>query len=60
MHSILVMAFHMIQRKEPYRELGGNYFDQRRPEITADRLVKRLVKLGYEVALQKPAPAVAG
>ncbi len=60
MHSILVMAFHMIQRKEPYRELGGNYFDQRRPEITADRLVKRLEKLGYEVALQKPAPAVAG
>jgi transposase len=60
MHSILVMTFHMIQRKEPYRELGGNYFDQRRPEITADRLVKRLVKLGYEVALQKPAPAVAG
>jgi transposase len=60
MHSILVMAFHMIQRKEPYQELGGNYFDQRRAEQTADRLVKRLEKLGYAVALQQPAPAVAG
>lgn len=59
MHSILVMAFHMIQRQEPYHELGGNYFDQRRAESTADRLVKRLEKLGYEVALQKPAPAAA-
>jgi transposase len=60
MHSLLVMAYHMIQRKEPYRELGGNYFDQRRAESTADRLVKRLEKLGYEVALQKPVPAMAG
>jgi transposase len=59
MHSILVMAYHMLQRKEPYRELGGNYFDQRRPAVTADRLVKRLEKLGYEVTLQKPAPAAA-
>ncbi len=58
MHSILVIAYHVIQRQEPYRELGGNYFDQRRPEATADRLVKRLAKLGYQVSLQ-PAPAVA-
>jgi transposase len=60
MHSILVMAYHMIQRQQPYQDLGGNYFDQRRPEATADRLVKRLQKLGYEVSLQTAAPAVAG
>lgn len=60
MHSILVMAYHMIQRQEPYRELGGNYFDQRRPELTAQRLVTRLEKLGYEVSLhQAPAALVA-
>jgi transposase len=57
MHSILVMAYHMIQRNEPYRELGGNYFDEQRPEVTAQRLVKRLEKLGFEVLLQQLSPA---
>jgi len=51
-HSILVMAYHMIQRKQPYCELGGDYFDKRRPEVTAKRLVKRLEQLGYLVSLQ--------
>lgn len=60
MHSILVMAYHMIQRQEPYRELGGNYFDQRRPEVTAQRLVKRLEKLGFQVSLQQAPAIVAG
>jgi transposase len=59
-HSILVIAYHLIQRKEPYRELGGDYFDKRRPEATARNLVKRLHRLGYEVSLQPaalPVPA---
>lgn len=57
-HTILVIAYHLIQRKEPYRELGGNYFDNRRPEATAKRLVKRLEQLGYAVSVQQ-APALA-
>ena len=56
-HTILVMAYHLIQRNEPYRELGGNYFDNRRPEATARRLVKRLEQLGFSVALQQPHPS---
>lgn len=51
-HSILVIAYCLIQRNEPYRELGGDYFDRRQPETTAKRLVKRLENLGYQVALQ--------
>lgn len=51
-HSILVIAYHLIQRQEPYQELGANYFDQQRPEFTTNRLVKRLEKLGYQVSLQ--------
>jgi len=59
MHSILVMAYHMIQRNQPYHELGGNYFDQRRPEVTVDRLIKRIEKLGYTVTFQQfPTSAV--
>jgi transposase len=58
-HSILVIAYHLIQRQQPYRELGGNYFDQRRPETTAKRLVKRLERLGYQVSLHSQVVAVA-
>lgn len=58
-HSILVIAYHLIQRNEPYRELGGNYFDELKPQATAKRLVKRLEKLGYQVALQAPPQPTA-
>jgi transposase len=54
-HSIVVIAYHLMQRKEPYRELGGDYFDKQRPDATAKRLVKRLEPLGYAVILQQPA-----
>jgi transposase len=49
-HSILVIAYHLIQRNEPYHELGSDYFDKQRPEATAQRLLKRLQRLGYDVA----------
>lgn len=55
-HSILIICYHIIQRKEPYRELGGDYFDQRRPEATAKRLLKRLQHLGYDVShIEQPS-----
>jgi transposase len=55
MHSILVIAYHLIQRHEPYQDLGGDYFDKQKPEATAKRLVKHLERLGYQVSLQ-PTP----
>ena len=59
-HSILVIAYHLIARKESYKELGAEYFDKRQPEATARRLVSRLQRLGYEVALkQQQAPTAA-
>ena len=54
-HSILVMAYYMIQRQEPYREAGADFFDRLQPEDTARRLVKRLESLGYHVTLQSPS-----
>ncbi len=54
-HTILVIAYHLISRKEPYRELGADYFDKRRPEATAKRLIKRLEQLGFPVSLQQPS-----
>lgn len=52
-HSILVIAYHLIERQEPYRDLGANYFERQRPEATKKRLVKRLEKLGYQVSLEE-------
>jgi transposase len=52
-HSMVVIAYHLMQRKEPYRELGGDYFDKQRPDATAKRLVQRLERLGYAVTLQQ-------
>lgn len=57
-HTILVIAYHLLVRGEPYRELGADYFDRRQPETTALRLVRRLEQLGYQVTVQA-APAAA-
>ena len=55
-HSILVIAYCLLSRHEPYRELGGDYFDRLRPEATAKRLIRRLENLGYQITLQAPPP----
>jgi transposase len=57
-HSIVVSAFHMLSRHEPYQELGANYFDDQRRHQLVDRLARRLERLGYRVSLELvPAPA---
>jgi hypothetical protein len=45
----MVSAFHMIQKKEPYNELGGDYLLKRRPKNIAQSMIKRLESLGYTV-----------
>jgi transposase len=51
-HAIVVSAFHMLSRNEPYRELGANYFDEHRRHQLVDRLARRIERLGYQVNLQ--------
>jgi len=58
-HSILVIAYHMIQQQEPYHDLGSDYFDKRRPEVTAKRLLKRLEQLGFHVDVRQAPIAPA-
>lgn len=53
-HAILVIAYHIIQRREPYQDLGANYFDERQKVSTANRLTRRLEKLGYRVLITPP------
>jgi hypothetical protein len=56
-HSIVVSAFHMLIRDEPYRELGAHYFDDRRQAHLVDQLTRRIERLGYRVTLE-PVAAV--
>jgi transposase len=51
-HAIVVRAFHMLARHEPYRELGANYFDEPRRDRLVDHLTRRIQRLGYIVQLE--------
>jgi transposase len=52
-HSILVIAYHLLTRQQPYADLGANYFDERDRLAVTKRCLNRLQKLGYKVALEK-------
>jgi transposase len=56
-HSILTIAYHMIDRGTRFQELGADYFDRRDPVGVKRRLVQRLEKLGYKVTLESVEPA---
>jgi transposase len=51
-HSLLLIVYYVLTRHEPYRDLGANFFDERDREAVQRRLVRRLERLGYQVALQ--------
>lgn len=55
-HSLLVAVFHMIDRDEPYHDLGADYFTRHQdPQRRARRLTKELTDLGYQVTAPQPA-----
>jgi transposase len=58
-HSMLVSAWHMLTYQQPYQELGGDYFDERKKESKVSYLVRRLEKLtGGSVSIElQPAAA---
>jgi hypothetical protein len=37
-HSMVVSAFHLLSRDEPYQGLAATYFDQQRREHLVDRV----------------------
>jgi transposase len=53
-HSILIIAFRVLKRKQPYQDLGSNYFDERDRTIVARQSIRRLEQLGYKVTLEAP------
>jgi transposase len=56
-HSILVIAWHLLTRHEPYTDLGADYFVQRQSsQAYQHRLVRQLERMGHKVTLE-PADA---
>ncbi len=54
-HRLLLIAYHIIVRREPYHELGADYLERRQASRTVDRLVQQLRDLGVEVTLTAQA-----
>lgn len=56
-HTILVIAYHLLQHGTEYDDLGPRYFDEHDRQAVERRLVRRLERLGYAVALTPAAAA---
>jgi transposase len=51
-HTILIIVYYVLARKQPYQDLGTAYFDQLEQHRVQQRLVHRLERMGYQVSLQ--------
>lgn len=49
---ILHIAYHILRDGVTYRELGANYYDERRKLVIVRSSVKRLERLGYKVTVE--------
>lgn len=52
-HTVLVIAYQLLTRQQPYHDLGVAYFDKLEQNRVKRRLVHRLERMGYEVVLQQ-------
>jgi transposase len=51
-HTILIIVYDVLARKQPYQDLGTAYFDQLEQHRVQQRLVHRLERMGYQGSLQ--------
>jgi transposase len=56
-HTILGIAYHVLDRGTTYEDLGPQYFDRRDRTAVERRLVGRLESLGYKVTIEPITPA---
>lgn len=54
-HSILVCAYHMLKKDEPYKDLGADWLARRNQEAHTRRLVAQLERLGHTVVIDPVA-----
>lgn len=54
-HSMLVSAYYMLKRDQPYNDLGPEWLTKRNEEARTRRLVNQLEKLGHTVHIDPAA-----
>ncbi len=52
-HSILVVLYHLIRDRVPYRELGADYFQRHNRAALTQKHMRALRQLGYEVEIKE-------
>ena len=52
-HTILVIVYHVLENKQSYEDLGGDYFDQRHADQQRHRLIRQLESLGLKVTVEE-------
>lgn len=50
-HQILVIAYHLLTKKECYKEFGSSHFEKQAVDLKKNKALKHLASLGYEVTL---------
>lgn len=55
--KMLVAIYHILRDRVPYKELGADYIPKDQPEKRAQRLVRQLNVLGFQVQLAKVSAA---
>ena len=54
--KLIIIAYSMLKNQQPYRELGGDYFERLNPDRTAKRLLAKLQRLGYSFPVAPVGP----
>jgi transposase len=54
-HSILVSAYWMLKRDEPYHDLGADWHTRRNDQAHTRRLIAQLERLGHTVIINPAA-----
>jgi len=54
-HSILMIAYYILKRRQPYIELGPNYYEERKRDTIIRQSLKRLESLGLKVTVESTA-----
>jgi len=51
-HSIVVIAYFVLLRKQSYQELGGDYFERQNVEAQKAKWIRKLESLGLKVTVE--------
>jgi len=54
-HSILMIAYYILKRRQPYIELGPTYYEERKRDTIIRQSLKRLESLGLKVTVESAA-----